>query len=78
MKVTVEIDCTPDEARSFLGLPDVKPMQQEMMDQIRDRMMGAVHAMEPAEMMKSWMPGAAGFEQMQDMFAMMTGGKRGK
>ncbi|MFN5822323.1 MAG: DUF6489 family protein, partial [Novosphingobium sp.] len=23
MKINVEIDCTPEEARSFLGLPDV-------------------------------------------------------
>lgn len=28
MKITVEIDCTPDEARHFAGLPDVVPMQQ--------------------------------------------------
>lgn len=78
MKVTIEIDCTPDEARSFLGLPDVKGMQQEMMEQIRAQMMGAIQAMEPAEMMKSWMPGAAGLDQMQDLFALMTGTKRGK
>jgi hypothetical protein len=28
MKVTVEVDCTPEEGRRFLGLPDVVPMQQ--------------------------------------------------
>ena len=28
MKVNIEVDCTPDEARRFLGLPDVAPMQQ--------------------------------------------------
>ncbi len=27
MKVTIEIDCTPIEARQFMGLPDVQPMQ---------------------------------------------------
>ena len=31
MKVTIEIDCTPDEARVFMGLPDVKPMQAAVM-----------------------------------------------
>ena len=31
MKVTVEIDCTPDEARQFMGLPDVKPLQAAVM-----------------------------------------------
>ena len=32
MKVTVEVDCTPEEARRFLGLPDVVPMQQAAME----------------------------------------------
>jgi hypothetical protein len=31
MKVTVEIDCTPAEARQFFGLPNVEPMQAAMM-----------------------------------------------
>ncbi len=35
MKVTIEIDCTPIEAREFLGLPDVRPMQSAMMDKLR-------------------------------------------
>src|SRR5262245_24852222 len=35
MKVKIEIDCTPIEARDFLGLPDVKPMQEAMMDQMQ-------------------------------------------
>jgi len=30
MKITMNIDCTPDEARAFFGLPDVKPMQEKM------------------------------------------------
>ncbi|MBC9248435.1 hypothetical protein H4P12_17360 [Paracoccus sp. 11-3] len=78
MKVTIEVDCTPEEARSFLGLPDVQPMQEEMMAEIRDRMLGAVKAMDPAEMMKAWMPGSAGFDQMQSLFNLMTGAARTK
>jgi hypothetical protein len=27
MKINVEVDCTPLEARQFFGLPDVQPMQ---------------------------------------------------
>lgn len=26
MKITVNVDCTPQEARSFFGLPDVAPV----------------------------------------------------
>jgi hypothetical protein len=31
MKITIDIDCTPGEARAFLGLPDVAPLQAEVM-----------------------------------------------
>ena len=30
MKVQIEIDCTPAEARAFLGLPDVAPLNEAM------------------------------------------------
>jgi hypothetical protein len=28
MKVHIDIDCTPEEARTFFGLPDLQPMQE--------------------------------------------------
>jgi Family of unknown function (DUF6489) len=37
MKVNVEIDCTPLEARQFIGLPDVQPMQTAVMDELQKR-----------------------------------------
>ena len=36
MKITVDVDCTPEEARRFLGLPDVAPMQEAMMAQMQN------------------------------------------
>jgi hypothetical protein len=69
MKITIDIDCTPDEARHFLGLPDVKPMQDAMMQDIQDRMQASLHAMDPETMMKTWLPaGIQGMEQLQKMF----------
>ena len=38
MKITMDIECTPEEARTFLGLPDVKPMQEQLMRELQDRM----------------------------------------
>ena len=35
MKIRIDIDCTPEEARAFLGLPDVAPMHKAMMGEIR-------------------------------------------
>lgn len=76
MKVTIDIDCTPEEARTFLGLPDVKPMQEHMMQELQDRMTATIHSMSPEEMMKSWLPASmAGLEQMQQFFARMASGK---
>ena len=31
VKITIEVGCTPEEARVFCGLPDVKPMQEAVM-----------------------------------------------
>lgn len=40
MIITINVDCTPEEARAFLGLPDLKPMQdvfQQMTGAKRDK-----------------------------------------
>jgi hypothetical protein len=78
MKITMNVDCTPEEARTFLGQPDLKPMQDELMQEMRNRLMAGIAAMDPAEMLRTWMPATSGLEQMQDFFAKMTGGKRDK
>lgn len=80
MKITIDIDCTPEEARSFMGLPDVKPMQENMMKEVEDRMRANLQAMDPETMFKTWLPaGMQSFEQMQKMFwAQMSGGENDK
>jgi hypothetical protein len=77
VKINIEIDCTPEEARAFLGLPDVKPMQERLMVELQERMASTLKAMEPAEMLRTWLPAnLKGFEQMFDAFARMGAGKR--
>ncbi|ASG19425.1 MULTISPECIES: DUF6489 family protein [Nitrospirillum] len=84
MKITVDVDCTPEEARAFLGLPDVKPMQDALMRQMQDRMSANLAAMDPDALLKTWLPvGIQGFEQMQKMMwnqmtSAMGGGKDAK
>ena len=41
MKVQVEIDCTPEEARTFLGLPDVSKANSVYVDMVSKAMKGA-------------------------------------
>jgi hypothetical protein len=59
MKVKIDIDCTPEEARTFFGQPDLGPLQREMMSQMQERMKAAMAGMDPEAMMKAWMPGGA-------------------
>ena len=69
MKITTNVDCTPDEARAFMGLPDVKPMQEVLMRETQERMAANIRAMEPEALLKTWLPVTLkGFEQIQEMF----------
>jgi len=40
MKITIEVDCTPEEARSFLGLPDVSAANTIYVENITKAMSG--------------------------------------
>ncbi|WP_188662755.1 DUF6489 family protein [Terasakiella brassicae] len=69
MKITINIDCTPEEARTFMGLPDVKPMQEMMMKEVEERMKSNLNAMDPETLFKTWLPaGISNMEQLQKMF----------
>jgi hypothetical protein len=74
MKVTVTVDCTPLEAREFLGLPDVQPMQAAMMDQMQKKMMENMDKYSPESIMQSWFSFDPKIgERFQDMFVNMAG-----
>ncbi|MBV9248369.1 MAG: hypothetical protein JO320_18850 [Alphaproteobacteria bacterium] len=69
MRISVNIDCTPDEARAFFGLPDVKPMQDSVMARMQERMLSATGAMSPEGVMKTWLQAIPqNPEQMREMF----------
>jgi hypothetical protein len=71
MKVTVEVDCTPEEAQRFFRLPDVVPMQQAAMEKFQQRIECAVDVTTPEALLKAWMPMAP--SQMQQAFAKLFG-----
>ena len=54
MKVNVEVECTPAEARAFLGLPDVAPLNDHLVAEMQKRMDANMSAMQPEELMKNW------------------------
>lgn len=55
MKITINIDCTPAEARQYMGLPDVAPMQEAMLREFQERVMAHIASLQP-EMIKAWFP----------------------
>ncbi len=74
MKVNIEIDCTPLEARQFFGLPDVGPMQTAVMDKLQQQVMSNIEKIAPESLIQSWFtfdPKLA--QRFQDMFVAMAG-----
>ena len=55
MKITVDIDCTPAEARQFMGLPDLEPLQKAAMAEIEKRMMAEIERFSPEGLLKTWL-----------------------
>jgi hypothetical protein len=80
MKISLDIDCTPDELRGFFGMPEIKPMQERLLKEVEERMRANLQALDPEAMLKTWLPaGLKGFEQMQEMFLnQMSGWGAGK
>jgi flagellar motor component MotA len=76
VKVTIDIDCTPEEARAFLGLPDLAPVHAAYIDRMTSLMTEGLSSADVEKMMRSWMPGMAeGFDQWRQAFWSAAGGK---
>jgi hypothetical protein len=67
MKISIDIDAKPQELREFFGLPDIEPLQQEMLGQIREKMLGGAAGFDPTTLLKPYLPeqlrGAADWQQ---------------
>ncbi len=79
MKMTIDIDCTPEEARTFFGMPNVEPMNQlivaEMMKRAKDNMDTLA---DPERFVAQMLTmGGKSMEGFQAMMAAAMGGKKG-
>ena len=85
MKVNVEVDCTPEDARRFLGLPDVTKANEVYVDALANAMKGVGSLDQMQELVKQVAPmgqfGLKMFEQFLESSAAMSGmggtGKKG-
>ena len=72
MKVTINIDCTPQEARAYMGLPDFTPVNDAMVEEMKTQMMANMAKLQPEEMFRSWM--SLGGQAQEQFMKMMTAG----
>ena len=54
MKMKIEVECSPEEARAFLGLPDVTSLNDHLVGEMKKRFDSNVAMLQPEELMKSW------------------------
>jgi hypothetical protein len=78
MKVNVEIDCTPEEARRFLGLPDVSKANEVYVEAMAKAMKGVGSVEQLQEYAKQIAPmGQMGMQFIQQFLEGGLGGGLG-
>ncbi len=70
MKMRIEVECTPEEARTFLGLPDVTVLNDHLVQEMKKRFDANVAMLQPDELMKNWF--ALGGQATDQFRKMMT------
>ena len=69
MDIEIKVHCTPEEARTFLGLPDVQPIQREMMERVAKTVREGMSPSDAFELAKPFMvPNNQVIEAMQKAF----------
>lgn len=63
MKINFDIDCTPQELRTFFGLPDLEPIQNALLEDLKRRMLEEVDHLNPVNLMRDWFTPATGMQQ---------------
>jgi hypothetical protein len=77
MKLSVEVDCTPEEARRFLGLPDVSALNEHIVSEMRKQIETNMAMLAPEELIRSWMAyGAGAQEQFRKLMEVGIGAPR--
>jgi len=57
MNIKLNIDMSPEELRRLLGLPDVEPIQREMLDKLRKRIIEGVDGYDPIKLLQPYLTG---------------------
>ncbi len=75
MKAKVEVDCTPAEARAFLGLPDVAALNEHLVGEMKARLDANLAMLAPEDLMRNWM--TLGGQASEQFLKLMTAATQG-
>jgi hypothetical protein len=74
VNITMNIECTPEEARRLMGLPDMAPIHDLYLDRLREAMTSGVSPEMVEQMVRTWTPmGEVGMNAWRQMVDQMTG-----
>lgn len=76
MKITINVDCTPEEARTFFGLPDLTGVNRVVTAALEERVRDNIDTLsDPARFWERAMnSGGQSLEAMQALFAQAAKG----
>jgi hypothetical protein len=70
LKIHVDLDITPDEMRKLMGLPNVEAFQQQLLDDIRERMRAGAEGYDPLKLFQPYVASSlAGMDILQKLFS---------
>jgi hypothetical protein len=74
MNITMNIECSPEEARRLMGLPDMAPIHELYLAKLREAMTSGMSPELIETMIRTWSPmGEAGMSAWRQLIENMTG-----
>jgi hypothetical protein len=74
MQIKIDMDITPEEVRRLMGLPDVQPFHQELMERIKEKMLAGAEGYDPMTLFKPFMDQTvSSMESFQKLFGGLMG-----
>ena len=69
VKIRIDVNLTPEEARRFFGLPDVKPLQDELLEHMADKVRAGAEGLDPSSILAPFVAtNMSAYEAMQKAF----------
>jgi hypothetical protein len=70
MKITIDIDCTPEEAREFMGLPNMEDVQKAFFKMMQQQYGSVAKDMNTEDVVSMWTEiGQKNMQAFQNMMA---------